>query len=73
MTGVLQWMATSSSEGTGEEGEAVGWLCTLGRGLAVQSSGTVGIRLSACGGQSGMANKAEILLGVCHSHPARMK
>jgi len=30
MTGVLRWMVISSSEGVGEEGEVVGWLCMLG-------------------------------------------
>jgi len=29
MIGVLQWMAISSSEGTGKEGEMVAWLSML--------------------------------------------
>lgn len=29
VTAVLQWMFRSSSEGPGEEGEVIGWLCTL--------------------------------------------
>lgn len=32
-------MVISSSEGTGEEAEAAGWLCTLGSVYSVQSQG----------------------------------
>lgn len=35
MTGVLQWMPPSFSEGTGEGGEVVGWLCILGSVLTL--------------------------------------
>ena len=35
MTGVLQRMAISSSEGIGEEREVVGWHCVLGTALIV--------------------------------------
>ena len=74
MTGVLQWMAISSSEETGEEREAVGWLCMSGTALTV-------IELDDCDDKvecfwekgRGKANKADILLGSVIDHPTRMK
>jgi len=70
MTGVLQWMAISSSEETGEEREAVGWLCMSGTALTV-------IELDDCDDKveclwvkkRGKANKADILLGVSYRPP----
>jgi len=49
MTGVLQWMAISSSEGIGEEREVVGWHCALGTASTVQSLTIVMRRLNAYG------------------------
>lgn len=53
MAGVLQWMVISSLEGTGKQGEAVGWLCVLGNVWTVQNSRMVMTRLSAYGYGSG--------------------
>jgi len=36
MTGVLQWMAISSSEGIGKEGEVVAWLLYVREHFSVE-------------------------------------
>ena len=47
MTGVLPWMAISSSEGIGKEREAVGWPCMLRTASIVQSLMVVMTRWNA--------------------------
>ena len=63
---MLQWMATSSSEGTGEEGEALytgeGFGCTELRGSEDKAE-SLWVTLR------GKDSKAQILLGVCHRPP----
>lgn len=73
MSGMLQWMAISISEGEGKEEEVVGWgLCTRVCFDGVELSAgnyeveSLWVRIK------GKTNKADILLGVLDG-PAGMK
>lgn len=71
MTGVLQWMAITSSDGIGKEGAAVGWLSML-------ESVLIFVELNAgncqvlMGKDQGKVDEADILESVI-DHPTSMK
>ena len=75
MTGVLQWMTIRSFKGTGKEGGMVVVLLSVLESVLVLLSSGLGtivfeslwVRIME------MANRADILVGVCYRLPNQMK
>ncbi|RMC11936.1 hypothetical protein DUI87_11065 [Hirundo rustica rustica] len=69
ITGVLQWMGTSSSGETGEAEEVERWLFVIGRLWTPWKLRLMMIKLVPMGKNQGKANKGDILVGICYRAP----
>jgi len=69
LTGMVRWMAISSSEAIGEERDVVGWLCMWDCFDCVNINDCDDKVECLWVKMRGKASKADILLGVCYRQP----